>query len=90
MQSLTNAILEKVPQVDVLQRVAEISTGKRVRLAQIQPHELTTGSEDVDATMQQFDLTSLDVNELLMQTLAQMQKETCQETMDHEEIVHDQ
>ena len=70
LQSLTNPILEKVPQTDVLQRATEISTGKRVLLVYIPPCALVTRSEDVDATMQQFDVITLDLNELLMQTLA--------------------
>ena len=51
MQSLMNAILEKVPQVYVLQRVAEISIGKWVRIVQIPPRTLYTRSKYVDATM---------------------------------------
>ena len=51
---------------------------------------LETISEDVDATMQQFDVISLNVNELLMQTLALLQKEASQAITDREEIMHDQ
>ena len=74
MQSLTNAILEKVAQVDVLQRAAEISTRKRVRIVQIPPRALESGSKDVDAAIQQFDTISLDVNQIPTHTLAWLQK----------------
>ena len=50
--------------------------GKRVRIVQIALHALETGSKDVDAFMQQFDVISLDVNELPTHTLMQLQKET--------------
>ena len=42
LQSLTNAVLEKVPKMDVLQRVSELCTRKRVRIMQIPPQELDT------------------------------------------------
>ena len=70
LQSLTNSILEKVPQVYVLQRVAEISMGKTVRIVQITPRVLESGSEYVDTTIQQFDVINLNINEMPTQRLA--------------------
>ena len=67
LQSLTNVVLEKkVPQTYFLQIEFEVSIGNKVQMIEILLQALSTRDEDVDATLRQFDLISLNINELMM------------------------
>ena len=80
-------ILEKVPESNVLQRISELSTGKWVQIVQILLRVLKTSSEDVDASLQQFQKIALDVNELPTHTLERLQKMASQELAEIAEII---
>ena len=69
VRSKIHDIIEKVPLVDVLPRAAQISMGERVRIVHIPPCALETGSKDVDAAMRQFDVISINVNEIPTQMI---------------------
>lgn len=89
LEFFTNTILEKVPEANVLLRVVELSTRKRVRIVQIPPRELETSNEEVDATMQNFHTISFNVNKFPTHTLVQLQNIVSQELANREAIIGD-
>ena len=64
LYSLIDAVLNRVPKATTLQKVGSINTGKQITNVQIPSHVIDTNSEDVNASLQQFQDLSLDINEL--------------------------
>ena len=89
LQYFINAILEKVPEANVLQRTGELSIGKKVRLVQIMLRVLETINENVDASLEQFQTIAFDVNELPTHTLVWLQKLGSQEVINREKSISD-
>ena len=67
----------------------DIDIGKRVHVVQIPPRSLESGSEEVDALVDQFNTITLDVNEFPTYVLSRLHKTMIQELFDHEAIVYD-
>ena len=57
---------------------------------QILPHSITTGDEDVDATLRGHDLISVDLNRILMFILEHIHNVVSEEIDDREATSHDQ
>ena len=81
--------MQRVPKDNVLQKVGEISTWKWIQNVQIPSHTIKKNSEDVNASLQQFQDLSLDINELSTQTLVQLQRVANLELVGQEQITGD-
>ena len=89
LNSLMDAILNKVPKATTLWKGGDISTRKQIRNVQIPLHMIETNSEGVNALLQQFQDLSLDINELWTQKLVQFQRVAIQELVDREQVIGD-
>ena len=87
LNSLFNSILERVPKENMVWKEVDIHIGKRARIVYISPRAVETPSEDIDMTLQQFEIIALDINKLLTHTLVRMQILVSQEIVDQEQIV---
>ena len=70
-----------------MQQVGSINTGMQIRNAQILPHVIETNSEDLNASLQQLQDLSVDINAMLTQTLVQLQRVSNQELEEKEQII---
>ena len=65
-----------------MKRAIEVEIGKKVWLVQIHMRSITTGNEDVDATLRIFDLVGVELNEISMHMVQQIECEASQEISD--------
>ena len=69
LNSLIDAILNRVSEETMSQKVGEISIGKQIMNVWILSYAIETNNENSNASLQQFQDLSLDINELSTQKM---------------------
>ena len=87
LDSLVDAVLKKASKVVTMQDLGSISTGTRIQNVQNLLHVIETNSKDLNASLQQLQDLSIDINTLSTQTLVHMQRVVNQELEYREQII---
>ena len=89
LDSLIDAVLNKVLEATTVQKVGLINTRTQIQNVQIPSHAIKTNSEDLNTSLQKLQDLSVDINVISTQTLVQFQSFSNQELADREHIIGD-